>query len=159
MHKTKSVTARRPMRAEHRHTRQKRHEESAGGFRLPQLAKSLAVTAAVGMVALLAASLLAYFLPDPTPWIRPLALLAAALTALIGGATAARLQKENAALCGLLNGCVCMAGMILLSLFFRSRASGDSTLVSILFHASFLLCSVVGGMLGKRKPYARHLHP
>ncbi len=159
MHKTRSNTARRPVRAEHRHTRREGHDDAASGFQLSQLAKSLAVTAVTGILALLACSLLAYFLPDPSPWIKPLALFAAALTALVGGVSAARLQKENASLCGLLNGCVFMAVMILISLFLRERASGYSTLHAILLHAGFLLCSVLGGILGKKKPKARRKYP
>ncbi|MBE6552856.1 MAG: TIGR04086 family membrane protein [Ruminococcaceae bacterium] len=160
MHSTKRSIARRPARTGHRHThRAERNDTASGSIQLQPLAKSLAITLLAGALSLLSCALLAYFLPNPNPWIKPLSLFAAALTALIGGGASARLQKQSPPLSGLLNGSVFMAAMILLSLFMRSRASGYSALLAILLHAGFLLFSVLGGILGKKKPKVKRKYP
>jgi len=122
------------------------------------IGKSVAITLFCGIALLLAFSLLAYFLPDPTAYITPMALIAAALTALIGGFCAVRIHGHSALLCGLCNGTVLMGIMILASLFLRRHALGYSPLMSCLVHVALLLLSVLGGYLGlkKAKPHRKY---
>lgn len=102
---------------------------------------------------LLVASLAVCFLPDPDPAIQPLALLIAFLTAFVGGVIAGRTHRSAPALCGPVNGCLLLALMLLLSLFFRSMAFGYSIGIALLLHALILLFSLAGALLGvKRKP-------
>ncbi len=115
------------------------------------LSKSLTITLAVALGSVLMLSLLAYFYDDPDRLARPLGLAAAGVTALVGGFASVRIHGEGALICGLLNGLVFMALMMLLSLAFAGLASGYSAGVSLLLHTAFLLLSVVGGYLGLRK--------
>lgn len=133
-----------------RHTRTKESEKAP----LPPVStilKSFAVTVGVGFLLLLALSLALYFSPNPSPMIRPAGLVAAALTALIGGFTVSRMHGQSALLCGLINGSALMALMLLLSLFFAKHASAYSALVSCLLHAGVVLLSVAGAYLGLRR--------
>lgn len=133
-------------------TRHQTSDEAPTVVFIRHIGKSLAITLLVAAVLLLSASLAAYFLPDPAVAIPPMALLAAALTAMIGGFSAARIHGHAALLCGLTNGTLFMAGMILISLFLHPYASGYGALEACLLHIGFPLCSVVGAYLGIRKP-------
>lgn len=140
----------------HRAARRAQTEDDASSalfFR--HIGKSFAITLLTAAALLLAASLLAYFLPDPAAYVTPLALTAAALTALIGGFCAARIHGRSALLCGLCNGMLFMGGMILVSLLLRRHAMGYGALESCLLHVGFLLCSVLGGFLGLKKAQPR----
>ena len=112
--------------------------------------KALSVTLGTGLLLILALSLALYFSPNPSPMILPAGLVAAALTALIGGFVAARLHGHGALLCGLINGTALLAIMLLLSLPFARHASGYSTLISCLLHAAVPVLSVTGAYLGLR---------
>ena len=136
---------------QHSPTRRTSEDEASAAVFFGHIAKSLAITLLAAAVLMLSASLAAYFLPDPGKAILPMALLAAALTAMIGGFAAMRIHGHAALLCGLVNGSLFMAGMILTSLFLRPYAAGYSALQSCLLHVGFLLCSVVGAYLGIRK--------
>lgn len=130
-------------------------DETSATVFLRHIGKSLAITLLAASLLMISASLAAYFLPDPAIAIPPLALLAAALTAMIGGFSAARIHQHAALLCGLANGSLFMLGMILVSLFLRPYASGYGALEACLLHVGFLLCSVVGAYLGIRKSAPR----
>jgi putative membrane protein (TIGR04086 family) len=127
-------------------------DDSSASTFFRHVAKSLAVSLLAGAGLVFAFSLLVYFLPDPNTAIKPLALTAAALTALIGGFAAVRIHGHAALLCGLCNGMLLMGGMILASLFLGAHASGYTALQSCLLHVAFLLLSVLGSYLGLKKP-------
>ena len=79
------------------------------------------------------------------------ALLGAGLTALIGGFSTARLHKHAALLCGLGNGGLLLALMLLLSLGFSKNGSGYSTAISLLLHTGIPILSILGAYLGLPK--------
>ena len=140
--------------------RRKASDEHSPTLVLQGLGKSLLITVAIGAALTLTASLVAYFYVDPDLLIRPLALLASALTALLGGFTAAKINRESALLCGFLNGGAFTCLAILLSLFFKAYASGYAAWISAILHAAFLLLSVLGACLGQKKaPKKRRRHP
>lgn len=109
--------------------------------------------ATVGIFLLLTGllSLALYFLPDPAPFTLPAAFLASALAAFFGGLILCKRQGNSALLCGLVNGCFYLCILLLVSLFFRARASGYSPLLSASLHLGALLCSVLGGYAGLPK--------
>lgn len=119
------------------------------------IGKSALWSLLTGLLLLLIFSLVAYFTPDPNRWILPLGILAAALTALLGGVYAIRLHGHAAFLCGLSVGCVLFAVMLLASLFLIPLASGYPAWVSCLLHVGFLVLSVAGAVIGKKKPKRR----
>ena len=130
---------------------QRRREPAASAADFPKKTlKAFLITLAVGAGLILLCSLAAYFMPDPDPMIHPLAYAAAALTALIGGIVAGRIHGSAPAVCGLTNGLLLLALMLLLSLFFRSLASGYTAWVSALLHAAVLLLSFAGALIGVR---------
>ncbi len=118
---------------------------------LQNLAKSFFITWGVAVVLLVLFSLSAYFSPNPNILISPLGLLAAAIASLIGGVALARLHGHSSLLCGLCNGIVMSATMLLLSLFFPHLASGYSAWISAILHTAFLFCSVIGAFLGRKR--------
>ena len=148
-----NTTAKRNPKAKHTpHARKSTAESTAANF-MKALFKSISITLGIGTVLLISASLAAYFYVDPATIIRPLALSASALTAFTGGIVAARMhQKSSALACGLRNGGILIALMILISLFLKPYASGYSAIVSLILHAAFLLLSVIGATVGKRSP-------
>ncbi|MBQ9784036.1 MAG: TIGR04086 family membrane protein [Clostridia bacterium] len=128
--------------------------QADGGVALPSprhILKSLAVTCGAGLLLILSLSLALYFSPNPSPLVQPVGLIAAALTALIGGFAAARIHGQSALLCGLINGIGLLAIMLLLSLFFAKHTSAYSALVSCLLHACVPVLSVAGAYLGLRR--------
>ena len=129
-------------------------EEDSLRARLQSTAKSAGITLGIGALLLLAATLALYFSPDPNPLIRPLGLLAAALTALLGGMIAIRIHKTAPLPCGLLNGSAVMAIMMVLSLFLGNYASALSATLAALLHVAFLLLSVLGACIGRKRPKA-----
>ncbi len=154
MQRTANHTKKKPHNA--RKQPKKQAEEASSAILLQNTAKSLLITAAIGIALITAASLIAYFTADPIVWIPPLSLCASALTALLGGFAAAKINGSAALLCGLINGTVMTAVIMLASLFFKSMASGYSAPVSFLLHAAFILLSALGGWLGQKR--ARHPH-
>lgn len=127
-------------------------EEDSPALWAKHIGKSVLVTAVVGLLFTLLGSLIAYFTPDPNRFTMALGLAASAFTALVGGFTALRIHGHSALLCGLLNGSVFIALMMLISLFFTEHSSSYSGTVSFLLHAAFLLLSVAGAYLGLSKP-------
>ena len=121
------------------------------------IGKSLLITVLASLSLLLILSLAAYFYSDPDQLIRPLGLCSAGLAAFIGGIAAVRIHGHSALICGLLNGCAFTIILLLLSLFFRSHASGYSTGIACLLHAAILLISVGGAFLGLRRA-PKHKH-
>ncbi len=116
--------------------------------------RAFLITLAIGGGTVLVASLGAYFHPDPDSIIHPLAYVAAALTAFFGGFTAGKLHGSAPAICGLVNGILLTATMLLLSFFFLSESSGYSALVSTLLHTAIPVLSVLGAVAGVRKKEA-----
>ena len=115
------------------------------------LMKSLLITLAASLILMLGGSLIAYFTPDPNALVYPISLACAALSALIGGFAAVRIHKHSALLCGILNGSLATALMMLFSLFFTGYSSGYSAGISALLHTAFILFSVAGAFLGLPK--------
>lgn len=113
--------------------------------------RSFLWTLAFAAGAILVVSLIACFLPDPAPSTEPLGLLAAGLSALVGGVISGRIHRSAPAVCGLANGALLLAVMLLCSLFFSGSGFGYSTAVSILLHALIPLLSVFGALIGVRK--------
>lgn len=123
-------------------------EEDSPALLARHMGKSLLITVGVGILLTVICSLIAYFCADPDSMIRPLSFCAAALTALAGGFIAVRIHKHAALICGLLNGSLCTALMILASLFFRAYSSGYAAWLSCLLHIGFMLLSVAGAYIG-----------
>lgn len=135
-----------------RNTAARGGKKVTSGDRFPKkAAKTFLITLAVGMGALLLFSLCAYFFPDPDPLIRPLALLAAAITAFVGGVVAGKIHGHAPFVCGATNGLLLLALMILLSLPFHSLAVGYTAWLSLLLHTAVLLLSIGGAVVGTQK--------
>ncbi|MBQ8440059.1 MAG: TIGR04086 family membrane protein [Clostridia bacterium] len=126
-------------------------EEDSPALWVKHLGKSLLFTVLSGFGILLILSLIAYFYKDPNALILPLALAGAALTAFLGGIWAVRIHGHSALICGLLNGCLLMGLMMLLSLFFTDRGAGYSTGIACLLHAGVPFLSVLGAYSGLRR--------
>ena len=127
-------------------------ETASSSLLMRNAAKSFLLSLATGAILLLLFSLIAYFQADPSVLILPLGLAAVGLTGFLGGVFLVRLHKHSALICGLLNGTLVEAFLLLLSLFFSKHASGYSLPVALLIHAGFLLLSVLGAFLGLPKP-------
>lgn len=128
-------------------------EEDSPALLVKHIGKSMLITAGAGILLTLICSLAAYFYSDPDKLIRPLALVSCGMTALIGGFGAVRIHGHSALVCGLLNGSLMTAAMLLVSLFFTAHASGYSAGIACLLHAAFFLLSVAGAYIGlRRKP-------
>ena len=122
--------------------------------------KSVLITIGIATGLITVASLALSFTPDPNALIPPVALGVCAATALLGGFLALRIHGSSALICGLLNGGIVMALMLLLSPLFRSDSSAYSAVISALLHATFLACSVAGAFLAshlvsRKKPKRR----
>ena len=127
-----------------------REEDSPAQF-LRNALRTLLWSIGVGALLCVAAALGAYFSPDPTRMILPLGLAASALTALLGGVISIRTHGHGALIAGLTNGALLMALMILGSLFCKPLATGYAAWLSLLLHALFLLLSVIGASVGRRR--------
>lgn len=141
-----------------KHPKHSNNGAQASGSLVTDLLKSLLCTLATGLTLLLIASLAAYFTPDPARLTPALGLVASGLTALLGGIAAARIHKQGALICGLGNGAMLMAVMLLLSLFFTKEASGYGVWISAALHGGWMLLSVLGaflGMPGKKRAAAK----
>jgi putative membrane protein (TIGR04086 family) len=129
-----------------------RASKTAKKDRFPQKsAKAFLITLTVGAGTLLLFSLGAYFFPDPDPLIRPLALLAAAITSFVGGIVSGKIHGHAPFVCGATNGLLLLALMILLSLPFHSLAVGYTAWLSLLLHTAVLLLSIGGAVVGTQK--------
>ena len=123
-------------------TRKKRtpQEEPSMASLFSNLKYSLPATLGVFLLLTLVVSLILYFLEDPAPFIRPLALLSSAAAALIGGWILCKKQGGAALLCGLVNGCFFLCIL--------AQSSGYSPLLSAALHLGVLFCSILGGYAG-----------
>ena len=128
-----------------------KNTEDRGAIFSKETLRAFLITLAIGGGLILVMSLGAYFHPDPDSIIRPLAYVAAALTAFFGGFTAGKLRGSAPVICGLVNGILLTCVMLLLSFFFLSESSGYSTLISALLHAAVLVLSFLGAIVGTRK--------
>lgn len=130
---------------------EKRREEDSPAHFFKTALGALLWSIGIGATLCVAAALVAYFSPDPTRMILPLGLSASALTALLGGVIAIRMHGHGALVAGLTNGALLMALMILGSLFCKPLATGYTAWLSLLLHTLFLLLSVVGASVGRRR--------
>ncbi len=136
-----------------RRTNQKNEQSGASGALLfSDALKSFPLSIGIGFLTLLCFSLVAYFQKDPTRWILPLGLAAAAITAFFGGWILVRRHRCAALLCGLLSGTLLGCLLLILSLFFVKYATGYAVWLSCLIHIAFLLCSVAGAYAGFPRP-------
>ena len=126
--------------------------ENRGALFSKETLRAFLITLGIGAGSILIFSLAAYFYPDPNRIIHPLAYVAVALTAFLGGVVAKKRTGGAPALCGLINGMLLMGVMILLSFFFLSESSSYSALISTLLHAAVLILSVLGALAGSPKP-------
>ena len=154
---------------EHRSSRARRHmgstppsarRESEEPKLFRSILKSVLITIGIAACLITVASLALSFTPDPNALIPPVALGVCAATALLGGFLASRIHGSAALICGLLNGGIVMALMLLLSPLFRSYSSAYSAVISALLRATFLACSVAGAFLAshlasRKKPKRR----
>ena len=120
-------------------------EEPSMASLFSNLKYSLPLSLGVFLTLALLTALALYFIEDPTPVLRPVSCLVAALSAFAGGYTLCKKQGSSALLCGMINGCFFLCILLIVSLFFRAASSGDSPLVSTALHLGALLASILGG--------------
>ncbi|MBE6600936.1 MAG: TIGR04086 family membrane protein [Ruminococcaceae bacterium] len=119
---------------------------------ISSLLKALVIALAVGLFLLTFTAAALCFTSNPDRLIRPTALIIAAVSAVAGGFAIGKIRRHAALFCGLLEGSLLTLVFLLGSLFFKSESSGYSTVISCLLHIGFLLCTVLGAMLGIRPP-------
>ncbi len=116
---------------------------------------TLLLTLAVGGGLLLLFAIILSFTPDPLALVLPAGLIAAALTAFIGGFFATRLYHLPALGAGLINGILLSALSLLFSLLFVKNAdcyaTGYSAAMSALLHAGAVGLSIGGALVGARE--------
>ena len=130
------------------HKKRAPQEEPSMASLFSNLRYSLPATLGVFLLLILVVALVLYFLEDPAPLLRPLAILSSAIAAFAGGWILCKKQGGSALLCGLVNGCFFLCILLLVALFFRAQASGYSPLLSAALHLGVLLCSILGGYAG-----------
>ena len=128
----------------HRSSSPSARRENSDPVLLRSICKSIVITIGIALGLITVAALALSFTPDPNALILPVSLGVCAVTSFMGGFISLRIHGSGALICGLLNGGIVMALMLLLSLLFRSYASAHSTLVSALLHTAFLALSVAG---------------
>ena len=109
---------------------------------------SLPAAIGIFLLSIFLFALALYFLDDPSPFVRPLAICASAIASFCGGSMLCKKQGNSALLCGMVNGCFFLCILLLISLFFRKYASGYSPLVSAALHLGVLFASILGGYAG-----------
>ena len=109
---------------------------------------SLPATIGIFLALIFLAALVLYFLDDPSPFVRPLAICASFVSAFCGGYLLCKKQGNAALLCGMVNGCFFLCILLLVSLFFRKYSSGYSPLLSAALHLGVLFASILGGYAG-----------
>ena len=112
----------------------------------------------IALALLLILALITYLTKDPSSLIHPLGLSVSAVTALTCGFATVRLHGKNALLCGLASGCILMAIMLPLSLFFKGASSAYSPLLTCLLHAAVPILSVLGGFAALPRTGAARAH-
>ena len=133
----------------------KKHAHGTEAKNLPRdLCKSVLITLGLGALLLFIASLLLSLTADPLPLTLPVGMGIAAITAFLGGWIAIRIHGQNALLCGLCNGSLCLVVFLLLSLGIKDLASHSATL-SLFLHLGFPLLSVAGAYAGHPSPTKR----
>ncbi|MBQ7173117.1 MAG: TIGR04086 family membrane protein [Clostridia bacterium] len=130
-------------------------ENSMAGL-FSNLRYSLPATLGIFLGLNLIVSLILYFLKDPAPYVLPLSYVVSAVTAFFGGYILCKKQKSSALFCGLVNGSLFLCLLLLISLFFRSYATGYGPLLSAALHIAFLALSVVGGYAGLPRVPSKH---
>ena len=130
-----------------------------GGFAAALMAAlfALPVTALIGIILILIATVVAYANPDPDLLTTPLALGALGLTACLGGLVAARREPSRPILSGLLSGLLLALLLLAVSLFFGDEARAQLTIglppVALWgLHGVVVLAELLGAKLGSRRP-------
>ncbi len=143
------------MPKKHKRPRNQKSAASEGSLFLGNTLGTFLLTLAVGGGVLLIASLILFFVPDPLSMVLPAGLLAAALTAFIGGYFATRIYHLAALSAGLINGILLTALSLLFSLLFAKNAdcyaTGYSAAISALLHAGVVGLSIGGAFFGARE--------
>lgn len=138
----------------------KKRTADPSAARWKPILSTIAKTVAVGVLLILAASLGVSFTSDPDRYIRPIAIVCAALTFFSGGFFAAKSNSEAPLGAGAINGLILSALTLALSLLFRKTAVGYPAWAAALLHGGMILLSLLGAYLtvlrGKRaKPRKR----
>ncbi len=142
----------------HPHAKKSNENDSPLAIWTKQLLRATLISLAIGLVLLIGLSLAAYFYADPDALVRPLGLVAAGLTAMVGGFATVRIHGDSALICGLLIGSILTALMMLASLFCTALSSEYSVGISALLHLGFMLLSVVGAYIGLKKTQKKKKH-
>ena len=111
------------------------------------LLRTFAKTLCIGILLILAASLGSYFTSDPDRYIRPCAIVCAALTFFFGGVLAAKANPDSPLSAGTANGLLLSALSLALSLLFRKTAIGYPAWAAALLHGGMILLALLGAYL------------
>lgn len=123
---------------------------SAGTSVRKRMLRSFFLSAGIGALLILAASLALSLTPDPGVYIRPAALVCCGVTFLCAGLTAGKAIPETPVSAGAVNGLLLSALMLALSLLFRGYGSAYPAWVVVLLHTAAILLSLLGAMLSGR---------
>ena len=127
-------------------------DTQAGGFSsiLRSYPLVLGITALSALLLVTAAALVLYNSPDPTALIFPVSAAVLAVSALVGGIVAGKLNRGGSVAASLVCGGLTAALLILLSLCF----GGDGDLLAWGMRLSVLPLHLLGGILTRPKPQA-----
>lgn len=117
---------------------------------------ALCIALACAMILLIVLSIIAYSNPDPDVLISPFSYSALFASALIGGIACAKINGRSGLLSGAMSGLLLLIVLFAASLFTGSDDSDMSFGITLAFYAGVILASVIGGLLGSRKPKRRH---
>lgn len=131
-------------------TRPSNHERENASLPLLDAFRSLLLCLGVALLLLVAASLAAYFAPDPDVLIPPLGLSVAALTSFLGGYLTLRRHRHSALMCGLLFGMLLTLLSLPLGVLLSSRGVAYPLWAVILMRTAVVLLSVIGSFCALR---------
>ncbi len=127
-------------------------DRQAGGFSsiLRSYPLVLGITALTALLLVTAAALAVYRTTDPTAWITPASAAVLAVSALVGGILAGRLNRSSPVSASLVCGGLTAALLILLSLCL----GGKGDLLAWVGRVSVLPLHLLGGILTRPRPQA-----
>ena len=130
-----------------------RHPSRHDGTSLPfsSAAKALLITLGASLLLLLAASVCAYFYPDPDRLIMPLGLGVTALISFFGGYITLVLHRHSALLCGLLYALLLTLLMLPLMPLLSSRGTAYPLWAACILRTSVFALSVAGAFCAMRR--------